>query len=113
LLTAVAGLSLRNCLHYVNPGPISSSVSLNIDHKKVSCQGGDLNDLFVMTRYNRLNIAHTIERRKSNWVDHILRGNCLLKHVIEGKIEGWMEVTGRRRRGCKQLLYARKEKRED
>ena len=33
---------------------------------------------------------------------HILRGNCLLKHVIEGKIEGRAEVTGARRR--KQLL---------
>ena len=29
---------------------------------------------------------------------HILRRNCLLKHVIEGSIEGRMEVMGRRGR---------------
>jgi len=28
--------------------------------------------------------------------------NCLLKHVIEGKIEGRIGVTGRRGRGRKQ-----------
>jgi hypothetical protein len=25
---------------------------------------------------------------KDKWIGHILRRNCLLKHVIEGKIEG-------------------------
>jgi hypothetical protein len=34
-----------------------------------------------------------------------LRGNCPLKHVIEGRIE----VTGRRGKRCKQLLYDGKE----
>jgi hypothetical protein len=34
------------------------------------------------------NILHTIKRRKSNWIGHILRRNSLLKHVIEGKLEG-------------------------
>jgi hypothetical protein len=33
-----------------------------------------------------------------------LRGNCLLKQVIEGKIEGRIEVTGRQGRRSKQLL---------
>jgi hypothetical protein len=35
---------------------------------------------------------------------HILCRNCLLKRVIEGKIEGKIEVTGRRGRRRKQLL---------
>jgi hypothetical protein len=30
--------------------------------------------------------------------------NCLLKCVIEGKIEGRTEVSGRRRRRCKQIV---------
>jgi hypothetical protein len=30
--------------------------------------------------------------------------NCLLKHVIEGQIEGKLEVTRRRRIRLKQLL---------
>jgi len=33
------------------------------------------------------NILHTVKRMKVNWVGHVLRRNCLLKHVIEGKIE--------------------------
>jgi hypothetical protein len=33
------------------------------------------------------NILRTIKRRKANWFGHSLRRNCLLKHVIEGKIE--------------------------
>jgi hypothetical protein len=57
------------------------------------------------------NILHTIKRRKANWIGHILRRNCLLKHVIEGKLEGRIEMTGRRGRRRKQLLEDLKEKR--
>jgi hypothetical protein len=35
---------------------------------------------------------------KSNWIGHILRRNCLLKQVIEGKIKGRIEVTRRRKK---------------
>jgi hypothetical protein len=49
------------------------------------------------------NTVHTIKRRKANWIGHILRRNCLLKHVTEAKIEG-IEVAGRRGRRRKQLL---------
>ena len=45
-----------------------------------------------------------MKRKKANWIGHILRRNCLLKQVIEGKIEGRVEVTGRRGRRRKQLL---------
>jgi hypothetical protein len=34
------------------------------------------------------NILHTTNRRKANCVGHFLRRNCLIKHVIEGKLEG-------------------------
>jgi hypothetical protein len=57
------------------------------------------------------NILHTIKRRKANWIGRILRRNCLLKHVMLGKIEGRIEVTGRRERRRKQLLDDVKEKR--
>jgi len=33
-------------------------------------------------------VLHIIKRKKANWIGHILRGNWLLKHVIEGKIKG-------------------------
>ena len=49
-------------------------------------------------------ILETIKRRKTNWIGHILPENCLLKCVIEGKIEGRIEVTGRRGRRRKRLL---------
>ena len=41
------------------------------------------------------NILHTIQGRKANWIVNILRSNCLLKHIIEGKLEGGIEVMGR------------------
>jgi hypothetical protein len=55
------------------------------------------------------NILHTIKRRTANWIGHILRRNCLLKHVIEGQLEGRIEMTGRRGRRRKQLLDDLKE----
>jgi ppGpp synthetase/RelA/SpoT-type nucleotidyltranferase len=33
------------------------------------------------------NIVHKINRKKANWSGQMLRGNCLLKHVTEGKTE--------------------------
>ena len=42
----------------------------------------------VLLRVNeQRNILHEIRERKANWIGHILRRNCLLKHVIEGKIK--------------------------
>jgi hypothetical protein len=35
-----------------------------------------------------MNILHTIQRRKAEWIGHILLRNCLLRHVTEGKQEG-------------------------
>ena len=59
----------------------------------------------VLPRVNvERNILHTIKRRKGNWIGHILRGNCLLKHIIKGKIHGGIEVTGIQGRRRKQLL---------
>jgi hypothetical protein len=57
------------------------------------------------------NILHTIKRRKTNWIGHILRRNCLHKQVIEGKLEERIERTGRRGRRRKHLLDDLKEKR--
>jgi hypothetical protein len=41
------------------------------------------------------NILCTVKGRKANWIGHILHRNCLVKHVIEGKIEGRIDVMGR------------------
>jgi hypothetical protein len=34
------------------------------------------------------NILHTLKSKNNAWIGHILPRNCLLNHVIEGKIEG-------------------------
>jgi len=38
------------------------------------------------------NILHGVSKRKANWISHILRRNCLLQQVIEGKIKGGWKV---------------------
>jgi len=52
-----------------------------------------------------------MKRRKTNWIANILSRNCLLKHVIAGKIEG----TGRwgRRRSSYCMILMKKKVREN
>ena len=57
------------------------------------------------------NILQEIRKWKANWIGHILRRNCLLQRVIEGKIKGGIEVTGRRGRRRRELLDDLKERR--
>jgi len=57
------------------------------------------------------NILHEICKWKVNWIGHILHRNCLLQRVIEGKIQGGIEVTGRQGRRHKKLLDDLKERR--
>ena len=46
----------------------------------------------VLHRVNeKRSILHIVKRGKANWIGYILRGNCLIKHIIEGKIEGERE----------------------
>jgi len=59
----------------------------------------------VLLRVNeQKNILHEIRKRKAKWIGQILRRNCLLKQVIEGKIKVEMEVTRRRGRRRRKLL---------
>jgi hypothetical protein len=58
----------------------------------------------ILHRVKERNILYKIKRRKANWIRHILRCNCVLRDVIEGKIEGRIEVRGRRGIRRKQLL---------
>jgi hypothetical protein len=50
------------------------------------------------------NFPQTIQRRRANWIGHILRRNCILKLVREGKIDERIQVTRRRGRRIKRLL---------
>ena len=55
------------------------------------------------------NIIHTVKRRKADWIGHILRSNCQLKHITEGKIIVGIEMTEKQRRRRKHLLDEFKE----
>ena len=59
----------------------------------------------VLFRVNKQrNIVHAVRKRKANWIGHILRRNCLLQQVIQGKVKGQIEVRRRRGRRRKKLL---------
>ena len=67
-------------------------------------------EVFLRVNEQR-NILHAITKWKANWIGHILRANCLLKQVIEGKIKGEMEVTRRQGRRRRKLLDDLKDRR--
>jgi len=67
-------------------------------------------DVLLRVKEKR-NILHEIRTGKANWIGHILRRNCFLQGVIEGKIKGGIEVTGRRGRRRRKLLGDLKERR--
>jgi hypothetical protein len=68
-------------------------------------------DVLLRVKEQR-NILHEISKRKANWSGHILRRNCLLQRVIEGKIKGGIEATRRRGRRRRRLLDDLKERKE-
>jgi hypothetical protein len=63
-----------------------------------------LNHLVLLRVKEERNVLHPMKRRKSNCTDHIVHRNCRLKHIIEGKIEEGIKVTGRQGKRRKQLL---------
>jgi hypothetical protein len=71
--------------------------------EKISWTDRLRNEVLCRVKEER-NIIHTVKSRKANWIGYILRRNCLIKHVIEGKREGRVKEMGRRGRRHKQLL---------
>jgi hypothetical protein len=51
-----------------------------------------------------MNIIHKMKVKKADRFGHILGRSCILEHNVEGKIEGRIELTGRRGRRRKPLL---------
>jgi hypothetical protein len=62
------------------------------------------NEEVLLIAKEQRNILREISEWKTNWFGHILRRNCLLRQVIEGKIKGGIEVTGRGGRRGRKLL---------
>ena len=50
------------------------------------------------------NIVRTIKRRKADYIGHILRTNCLLRHIFKAEIVEGIKATGRRGRGRNQQM---------
>jgi hypothetical protein len=66
--------------------------------EKISWTNHVRNELVLLRVSEKRNILHEIRKRKGNWIGHMLRRNCLLKEVTEGKIKGQIEVTRRRKK---------------
>jgi hypothetical protein len=56
--------------------------------EKVSWTDHVRNEEVLLGDKEQRNILHEISKQKAYWIGHILRGNCLLQRVIEGKIKG-------------------------
>ena len=79
--------------------------------EKISWTDHVRNEEVLLRVKEKRNILHEISKRKANWIGHILRRNCLLQQVTEGKIKAGVEVTGRRGRRRRKLLDDLKERR--
>jgi len=79
--------------------------------QKISWADHVRNEEVLLIVKGQRKILHEISKRKANWIGHILRRNCLLQWVIEGKIKRGIDVTGRRGRRRRKPLDDVKEKR--
>jgi hypothetical protein len=78
--------------------------------EKISWTDHVRNDDILLRVKEQRNILHEISKWKPNWFGHILHRNCFLQRVIEGKIQRGIEVTERRGRRRRKLLYDLKER---
>ena len=69
------------------------------------------NEEVLLRVKEQMNILHEINKRKADWIGHILRRNCLLQRVVERKVKEGIEVTGRRGRRRRKLLDGLEERR--
>ena len=79
--------------------------------EKISWTDHVRNEELLLRVKEQRNILHEIRKRNCNWIGNILRRNCLLQEVIEGKIKGGIEGAGRRGRKRRKLLDDFKERR--
>ena len=79
--------------------------------EKISWTDHVRNEEVLLRVKEHRNILHEITKRAASWIGHILRRNCLLQRVIEGKTKGGIEMTGRRGRRRRKLLDDLKERR--
>jgi hypothetical protein len=79
--------------------------------KKISWTDRVRNEEALLRVKEQRNILHEISKRKANLIGHIMCRTCLLQQVIEGNINGGIEVTERRGRRRRKLLDGLRERR--
>jgi hypothetical protein len=60
---------------------------------EISWTGHVTNEQVLQTVTEKRNILEKMKIKKAKWMGHILHRNYRPKHVIEGKIEGMIEMT--------------------
>jgi hypothetical protein len=117
LLWAIKKLShitdYHNCVLYIVTCKLLESFEMWCWRRmdKISWTDRVRNEEVLLRDKEQRNILHEISKRKANWSGHIMRRNCLLWQVIEWKIKGGIEVTGRRGRRRRKLLDELKQRR--
>ena len=76
--------------------------------EKISWKDKVRNEQVLEIVKEKTTLIDVIRSRKKKWIEHVLRGNGLLKETIEGRIEG-KRPRGRRRI---KMLDEMKEKKE-
>ena len=74
--------------------------------EKISWTNRVRNEEVLYRDKKKKNILHTVKKKEGYLDWSYLARKWPLKHIIEGKIEGRLEVAGRRRRGRRKLLDA-------
>jgi len=80
-------LVLGRLAKYIKKSLESSELSCRRRKEKIIWKDRLKNGVLIGVHAGR-NILHIIETRKAKWIGLILLRNCLLKHVMNGKIEG-------------------------
>jgi hypothetical protein len=101
--------SFSNYLKHLENVPEDRNIWIR--YRRISWTDHVRNENVLLRVKEKRNIIHEIHKRKANWIGHILRRNCLLQRVIEGKKQGGIEVTGRQGRRRTKLLDDLKERR--
>jgi len=71
--------------------------------ERVSWKDEKINIEVLSLAKEERSILSTITRRKKNWIGHILRGQSMLRDVMEGRMEG-KRTRGRSRVGMNNDL---------
>jgi len=73
--------------------------------EKISWTAHVSNEEFLSLVNEQRCLVHVIKQRQANWIGHVLRHDCLLKTVLEGKMEG------KRTRGNQEERWSKRTRR--